>query len=315
MQSDQNIPVSIAVLTYNRAQVLDTLLTSLKTISYSNLEIIVVDNHSEDGTEKLMNEKYPGFVYLRTDRNIGVGARNIGLKRARGDIVICLDDDVFGIDDAAIMNILEKFRIDPRIGASNFKVLDFYTGRLTNWIHHCRKEDYSDGFFKTYEITEGAVAFRKEALERAGFYPEYFFISHEGPDLAFRLINEGYDVVYSGDVSVRHCHSDLGRKSWYSYYFNTRNQYWLAARNFPISYALKYLFRGQVSTLIYSIRDGFFKYWIKAVKDGLLGLPRALDDRKIVTKSTRSVIKEIDKMRPSLFYMVKERVFHKGMRL
>lgn len=315
MQLEQNIPVSITILTYNRAEVLNNLLISLKAISYSNLEIIIIDNHSEDNTGKIVAEKYPEYVYMRTDRNIGVGARNIGLRRAQGDIIICLDDDVFGIDDSAIINLLEKFKSDPRIGAINFKVLDSYTGELCNWIHHCKKEDYHDKFFKTYEITEGAVAFKKKALESAGFYPEYFFISHEGLDLAIRLINKGYDVVYTGDVAVRHCHSKLGRKSWYSYYYNTRNQFWVAARNLPLFYALKYLLRGQISTLVYSIRDGFFKYWMKAVKDGILGLPQALADRKVVTEEARNVIIEIDKMRPSLLYMLKERVFRKEMRL
>jgi len=309
------MPVSIVILTFNRSELLDSLLTSLQEISYRELEVIVVDNHSEDDTEKIVTDKHPGYVFIKTDQNIGVGARNVGLQRARGDIVICLDDDVFGIDDRAIAILVEKFNHDPQIGAINFKVLDFSTGEICNWIHHCKKEEYSDRFFKTYEITEGAVAFQKKALVAAGFYPEYFFISHEGPDLAFRLMDKGFDVVYMGDVAVRHRHSNLGRKSWFSYYYNTRNQFWLAARNFPLLYALKYLFRGQLSTLIYSIRDGFFTYWLKAVKDGILGLPRALADRKVVSECTKNVIREIDDMKPSLCYMLKERMFRKGMRL
>jgi len=274
-----------------------------------------VDNHSEDETERTVNDRHSECIYIRVEKNIGVGARNIGLKQARGDIIICLDDDVFGIDDSAVSKVIDIFSNNEKIGACNFKILDFYTGEQCNWIHHCEQKKYSSECFNTYEITEGAVAFRKKALVEAGFYPEYFFISHEGPDLAFRLINKGYDVIYTGDVVVRHCHSDIGRLSWLNYYYDTRNQYWLAVRNFPLLYALRYLIRGQISTLVYSIRDGFFRYWLKAVIDGLSGLPRAFADRKVVSKDARNVILTIDGMRPSLFHMIKNRVFKKDMRL
>lgn len=312
---EHNIPISIVILTYNRSAILDILLDSLQGIQYKNLECIVVDNHSEDETEKIVTEKYPKCVYIKSEKNIGVGARNIGLKQAQGDIVICLDDDVFGIDDEAIAKVVYMFNNNPQIGAINFKVIDYLRGKQCNWIHHCRMEEYANTIFRTYEITEGAVAFSKQALRSTGFYPEYFFISHEGLDLALRLTDKGYDVMYTGDIAVKHSHSNLGRKSWMSYYYNTRNQYWIAARNLPFFYALKYLFVGQISTLIYSVRDGFFKYWFKAVVDGMRGLPRALADRRVVSKDTKNVIDEIDAMRPSIFYMIKERVFKRGMRL
>jgi len=312
---NRNISVSIVILTYNRVNLLNSLLETLYRIKYSGLEIIVIDNCSTDDTELVIRERHTDILYLKTDSNIGVGARNLGLQMAHGDIIICLDDDVFGIDDDAIQNILDIFNRDSRIGAVNFKIVDFYNKQQCNWVHHCKKEQHGDGFFITYEITEGAVAFRKKALNEAGLYPSYFFLSHEGPDLAFRIMDIGYQVVYCGHVIVEHCHSDLGRKSWYSYYYDTRNQYWLSARNFPIRYMLKYLLVGQLSTLLYSLRDGYFRYWLKAVFDGMLGLPRALADRKVVSQDTINVIMAIDQERPSIVYMMKERIFKKHMRL
>jgi len=294
---------------------LNSLLSSLEKIEYQELEIIVVDNHSEDETENMIKKYHQGCIYFKTDNNIGVGARNIGLNKAKGEIVICLDDDVFGIDDYSIKKIIQIFSDNHHVGAINFKIIDHFTSEQCNWVHHCKREEYSDSFFETYEITEGAVAFRKEALGKSGLYAEYFFIGHEGPDLAFRLMDNGYSVVYTGDVTVNHCHSNLGRKTWHNYYYDTRNQYWLAARNFPISYALKYLLRGQISTLLYSVRDGFFSYWLKAVMHGISGLPTSMTDRKVVSENTIIVIASIDKKRPSIFYMIKNRVFKRGMRL
>ena len=124
-------------------------------------------------------------------------------------------------------------------------------GRTCNWVHHCKEEEYYDREFLTYEITEGAVAFRKKALNCSGYYPENFFLSHEGPDLAFRIFENGYRVIYWGDIRVEHLFSEEGRKPWRNYYYDTRNQFWLAARHFPFDYAVVYLGRGLGSMLVY----------------------------------------------------------------
>jgi GT2 family glycosyltransferase len=169
--------------------------------------------------------------------------------------------------------------------------------------------------FLTYEITEGAVAFRKRALEEAGYYPDGFFLSHEGPDLAFRIINTGYDVVYNPAVSVIHCHSESGRRKWYNYYYDTRNQFGVATRNFPVGYSIRFLIRGIPSMLLYSIRDGYVMYWIRGVLDGLAGMRRWTEQRKVLSGRTMYKIRTIDARRPSLSYMLKRRLARPSARL
>jgi GT2 family glycosyltransferase len=312
---NNSIAVTIAILTYNRAEILDNLLKSLSSLTYKPLEIIVVDNNSQDETEMVVKNRYPRYIYLRMNRNIGAAARNLGISNANGEIIICLDDDVFGIDDNQIKSITKMFVTDSSIGAINFKITDFFSGNLCNWAHHCASEDFHDKTFITYEITEGAVAFRKSALNVTGAYAEYFFLSHEGPDLAFRLIDNGYRVIYTSDIVVQHSHSNGGRKAWTNYYYDTRNALWFAVRNLPISYMIGYLGRSFFSTLIYAVRDGFLKYWLKAVRDAIACLPSVWSERKVVTSGTMKIIEEIDAMRPPLFYLIMKRLFSKTSRL
>jgi len=307
--------ISICILTYNRKRFLSKLLSSLSNLKYSDLEIIVVDNHSEDGTEKLMAVEYPGIQYFRTRKNIGVGARNIGLNSASGDIIITIDDDITGLDDNSLVDILKYFNREKSLGALNFKVIDKETGEICNWIHHCKEEEFSDKEFFTYEITEGAVAFRKEVLQISGGYPEYFFLSHEGPDIAFRILEAGYDVMYSNVVCVKHARALEGRKSWFRYYYDTRNQFWLALRNFPLFYSIGFLSKGLISTFVYSLRDGFLIYWLKGFRDGLVGLTYYYKDRKKLSSQTMERIRIIDKKKPSFIYMIKKRLFRKEIRL
>jgi GT2 family glycosyltransferase len=307
--------VTISILTYNRCTLLRELLSSLQELKYEPLEVIVVDNHSEDSTKELVCSEFQDFKYIQTESNIGVAARNIGLKNAEGDIVITLDDDIIGIEDRDVKNIVTLFANRPKLGVVNFKVLDPIKGNICNWPHHCLPETYGDKEFLTYEITEGAVAFRKKIFEKSGYYFGDFFLSHEGPDLAYRILNNGYQVIYSGIVSVMHYHSDLGRKPWLNYYYDTRNQLWLATRNFPFLYAMRYLFRGVLSMLIYSLRDGYFFYWAKAVIDGLRNLKNILKTRKVITTDTMKIVKRIDKNKPTMRYLIRKRLFQRGINL
>lgn len=306
--------ISIVILTYNRVEILRELLESISLISYSPLDVIVVDNHSTDGTEALLTQHYSRYTYIRTEKNLGVSARNLGIEKARGAIVICLDDDVFGINDRAIHDLIDCFNNNRKIGAINFKIIHYDTGEICNWVHHCDPDMFSEKTFSTYEITEGAVAFRKTAINLSGLYPDFYFISHEGPDLAYRLINIGFDVIYTGRITVRHRHSNLGRESWFNYYYDTRNHLWLAARHFPALYLMKYLFISLSSTLVYSIRDGFLKYWLKAIVDGLVGLPTIVKGRKVLSHDTMDKIHEIDRNRPPILYLLKTRLFRKSIR-
>lgn len=307
--------ISISILTYNRSELLRELLSSVCSLNYEWLEILVVDNCSEDDTYRMVSEEFPQIIYIRLNSNIGAAGRNFGLQRASGDIIVTLDDDIIGVNEALLTSLSALFSSTPALGAVNFKVTDYYTGHICNWAHHRSVAENADKEFDTYEITEGAVAFRKKALEKAGYYPDYFFLSHEGPDLALRLMNSGYTVIYSNTVSVMHRHSNLGRRNWLNYYYDTRNQFWFAARNLPVPYAALYLFRGLSSMFFYSVRDGYLLYWLKAVKDGLNGFDRALGDRKVMSRKTMLCVRHIDSHRPSLTSLLRERVLNRGTRL
>ena len=311
MSTATPLSVSICVLTYNRCALLRQLLEELQTITYAPLEILVVDNHSEDETQQIVALNFATFRYIQTGANIGTAARNIGMTMAKHDIIITLDDDVNGLTSNAIDSVARKFAEDPKLGAVNFSVRN-PDGNVCNWVHHCKQEEFYDKDFSTYEITEGAVAFRKEALEYAGYYPETFFLSHEGPDLAFRILESGFKVIYTGDVTVEHHFASEGRKHWRNYYYDTRNQFWLAARNFPFWYAAAYLLRGMSSMFVYSLRDRYVRYWLKGVIDGLRGLGGALRERKVLSAATMRSLREIDSRRPSFAYLVKKRLLTKN---
>lgn len=310
-----SISISISILTYNRINYLKDLLLSLRRLRYSNLEIIVIDNCSQDDTQKIVTNEFSDVLYYRINKNIGVAARNIGISKSSGDIVITLDDDITGLNDIFISKLINIFTSNDSIGAVCFKVLDSVTGRICNWCHHYKKEEFCDREFLTDEISEGAVAFLRKAVVNAGLYPDYFFISHEGVDLSCRLLDAGYKTIYSPKIEVKHHTAKEGRKNWRRYYYDTRNQFFVSARNYPLLYALKYLVRGQLSMALYSARDGYFIYYLKGFLHGIQMLKKVLPERKQLSKETMEKLKLIELNRPNLFYMIKKRLYQNKVKI
>lgn len=316
VDSMKNSNISVCILTYNRYESVDSLLDELCKNVSEETEILVVDNHSVDETPNLLPVKFGTRIrYFRTDRNLGASARNIALSNARGEILVCLDDDIFGLNQEFLSLIQSKFSKDSKLGALNFKVYDEFTGKQCNWVHHCNMDENHNKEFMTYELTEGAVAFRKEAVKLAGYYDPVYFISHEGPDLAFRIYKSGYHCMYSGAIYVSHRHENAGRQSWLNYYYDTKNHIILATKNFPILYATKYLFIGLASMFVYSCRDGFLKYWLRAVKDALVSFTSIYKLRSPLPDEVMNIINSINSRDASVWHKIRIRLFNKSARL
>lgn len=318
MLSEQDVnraitPISIVILTYNRLDSLRELLKEIATLKYPSLEVIVVDNCSEKPASALASE-FKDVIFLLSPGNIGTGGRNIGMAHATGDIMVCLDDDVGGLSDAALWKLAELF-VDKSLGGICFKIIEAQTGKITNWNHHVDMARFSERRFDTYEITEGAVALRREVAAAAGYYPESFFISHEGTELGFRILDLGYRIEYNPSIVVIHAYSPFGRTSWRNYYFDTRNTFWLVIRNCLPLHGARMVIRQAGSMLLYSVRDGFFLWWFRGVWDGLTGIPSAWRERKRMSRETYRRIALIDRDRPNVFSLLRKRLFQRGIKI
>lgn len=306
---------TISILTYNRKDVVAELLSQLQGIKKKDLEIIVVDNCSTDGTTEMIRRSFPSVRLIVLPRNIGVDGRNFGIVNARGEILVTIDDDIMGIDDYCL-DILEKqFGSCSDLAAINFQVKDYYSGEVCNWCHPYAVEEFADKELETVEISEGAVAFRRDIFSKTGLYPHMFFISHEGADLCARILDKGYKIAYTPHIVVKHKYSREGRKNWRRYYYDTRNDFWLVIRNYRLSYGIQYLLRRSISMMVYSLRDGFFRYWLKAVVDVLIELPAILKQRKPVSKHTEERIRFINANRPGFMYYLNKRLKQKQVRI
>ncbi len=96
-----NPKVSVVLPTYNRAQYLDRAISSVLNQSYSDFELIIVDDASTDDTEKVVRSfKDDRIRYIRNTKNLGgAEARNIGISMSKGKFIAFQDSDDYWLPD------------------------------------------------------------------------------------------------------------------------------------------------------------------------------------------------------------------------
>jgi glycosyltransferase involved in cell wall biosynthesis len=107
--------VSICIPTYNSELFIGQTLESIKNQSYSNFEVIIVDNHSTDNTLEIINElKLPGWTIIQNNENIGVGSLCKFQSLAKGEyIAIYHSDDIY--DPHIIRKCVDQFQLNSQL--------------------------------------------------------------------------------------------------------------------------------------------------------------------------------------------------------
>lgn len=272
MKPEANPLVSVVVLTYKRRADLTRTLQTIAAQTYARCEVVVVDNNSGDGTPEFLAESFPEVRVVALKENLGCGGRNRGVEAARGDLVVTLDNDVCFDSANELSVIVESFAARPEVAVLIFKVLDAQRGRLLlrDWCHPRDARVWADKEFETCFIAEGACAFRRDAFLQVGGYFEPFYIGCEGWDLALRMIDSGMQIVYCPHIAVRHWMGSETRSGRRPYYYYTRNNIWIAFKNYSglrkwnfLSYSLAmmafYCLRWPRGTaeVVRGMRDGF----------------------------------------------------------
>ncbi len=134
----KNPKVSVVVCTYNGAGRIKSLLDSLKKQTYKNLEIIIVDDGSTDGTSDIV-KKYP-FKLIKHKGNRGLAdSRNTGVKNSKGDIIVFTDDDCVA-DKNWINEIANCYKKSPEVNAVGGRIepysLETYFEKYDHYAKH-----------------------------------------------------------------------------------------------------------------------------------------------------------------------------------
>lgn len=282
---------SIIIVTRNRATDLLRCLQSVFAQDYIDLEVIVVDNASTDNTTTLIAQTYPSVTILRQSTNTGAPeGRNIGIKHAHGELMLCLDDDAELLDPQTINKSVRYFREDTRLACLSFLVLDQHGKIVRKLIPRRDRKHITDDTPGAMFSATGCILRRSAFLEVGGFWEKLNPYFGEEPELSYRLQDNGYRILLTPHIAVRHYESPMERPSDRRLYCGVRNTPWLALRNLPwyCVISLTVLAWGYFSVV--AIRNHQLTIFFKAISDSIVQWPAIYRIRKPIYRETQKLI-------------------------
>lgn len=294
--------VSIVILNYKRREALVQCLGSAMSQDYPHLEIILVDNGSNDGIHDYVREHAPKIKLIQMAQNLGACAgRNAGIREASGEIVITLDNDIYLGSTFEVRKVVRMFEERPDIHLLALQLRDAQTGklRLREWCHPRFWKEYAEEEFETNFFVEGACAYRREVFQTAGLYYEPLFIGVEGHDFALRALDYGYRILYSPHIRAYHLMSPATRTPDRPYYYYTRNYIWIALKDFQLFAGVRFLIPKLLMMFYFTLRANRYRAFLRGVSDGIRGLMQVRRERTAISKKTEKYLAGLERGRPN----------------
>lgn len=205
--------VSVIIPAFNSEATIGALLESLMALDYrrDRLEIIVVDGGSIDRTREIA-QRYPVKVIVETRRGINV-ARNTGVRNSCGEILAFTDSDCVVPRDW-VKKIVEAFS-DSRIGCLGGSVMRYEDDFLARYadesvmpvLRRFRRRELLSGVKPIFRYPAGCnMAFRRNAIEKAGLFDERIRYGFDEDELVERVCRSGYLMLLDPNIIVLHKH-------------------------------------------------------------------------------------------------------------
>jgi len=223
--------ISVSIISNdNRELVLSCLDSIFKTAAGMDIEVIVIENHSADGSAQAIRGRFPSLRLIENEKKEGFSANhNKALKVAAGEYVLILNDDTV-LHEGALAAMLKFMRANPGAGAVGGMLLNpdgspQYTGKdrptvaaalmISLGLHRLfpgnpvtsryflRKGGYGE-VEEVESLNGAAMMIRREAFIKVGPFDEKFFLFCEDVDYSIRLKEAGYRLYFLPGAKITH---------------------------------------------------------------------------------------------------------------
>ncbi len=213
--------VSVTVVTYNSGRFIKRCLESVLEQKYGNMEVVIIDNASTDGTVDLLEQFADRCRIYYNDENVGfASAQNQAIALSRGEWVLTLNPDVLLLPNF-IQALVDAGQVDPKVGTICGKLLTIRptfdlpekelvdsTGiYFTPMLRHLDRgsQEVDNGHFLNFEYVFGATAaaalYRRQMIDDIKISDEFFdpdfFVYREDADVAWRAQLMGWRCIYT----------------------------------------------------------------------------------------------------------------------
>ena len=325
--------VSINILTYNGEKLIGPCLKSVLKQTYANLEILIIDNGSKDGTIKKVKSQKSKAKIIENEQNLGFSAgHNIGIRKSMGEYILCLNQDVV-LDKDFVKYAVEAMEKNNRIAAVQGKLYKIKSQKLkvksiidtTGLVIFKNRRVVNRGqgtedkgqYNKTEEIfgVDGAAPlYCRKALEDVKIDNEYFdedfFCYKEDVDLAWRMRLYGWKAIYepkaiayhlrgAGEKAVKNYVSVIQQRknlSKFAKFYSFKNDRLMRIKNELPSLFFRDIFSILIKELgAWAYVLIFEHYTWKAIKELFRQMPNAWRKRKIIMENKKNNSKDIKK--------------------
>lgn len=217
------ISISVIIVNYNARYFLKNCISSILSSDIADqIQIIVVDNASTDGSCKMLKDYFPGVYCIQNKENVGFGkANNQGVAVADGEYILVLNPDTM-LAETTLSRMLTFSKKQPAFGAAGVQFIDgagnFLPESKRNFpdlkVAGAKLLGYSKYYYANHidkesieetGILTGAFMFiKKDVFLSVGGFDEDFFMYGEDIDLSYRINQAGFTNHYVGHIKVLH---------------------------------------------------------------------------------------------------------------
>ena len=283
--------LTVIIPHYNGKHYLKECLDSIKNQGIS-LEVIIVDNGSQDRSQEYIKESYSEFTLIENRENLGFAvAVNQGINASKGDYIFLLNNDV-KLGPKCIDNLIKCLEEDEKIFSAASCMMQYEDKsklddagdeyNLLGWTKKAGEGKSPQKYPEKRDIFSscaGAALYRRSILEEIRCFDEKFFAYMEDVDLGYRARIQGYRNVYCPEAVVYH-HGSRTTGSRYNQFkirLAARNNIYVPYKNMPWPQLLlnsHFLILGFLTKYLFFSKKKQGKYYLEGVKEGLNSLDK-----------------------------------------
>lgn len=256
---------SIIIVNWNAKSYLKGCIDSVLSQSFTDYEVILVDNASSDDSVDFVKNNFPQVTIIQNKENVGFAeGNNIGIKNSQGEIIVLLNPDTVTEKDwlSILINTIRSSKKIAAVTGKMYYLGDKY-GKDAVFCTWSKIDPFSAAPYNFHEsepvskvdyLSGAAMAIKKDVLDNIGLMDSDYFLYFEETDLCARMIRAGYDLMYIPSAIVWHAVSPLSNSKNKIYYME-RSRIRFALKNFDSSYILSFFFIFFGETIFVILRD------------------------------------------------------------
>lgn len=239
--------VSVVCVNWNGRDYIARTLRSVLDQRYRPIEVIVVDNKSDDDSVAIIREKFASVRLIENGKNAGWPAGlNLGIAASRGEYVVPINNDLW-MEPGCVAEMVTAVEKDRRYGSCAAKV---YLDKDKGVVEVAGVGIYVDGssyargrlrprseFEREEEVfcaSDCCCLYKRQMLDEIGPYDDGFFLYAEETEMGWRYRLAGWTCIYTPKAVAYHEHSASSKGySPMKAFHVERNRIWVAIRYFP----------------------------------------------------------------------------------